>query len=301
MKKRTALLLIVVFVIGIYILFGLGLFSEKGLLKSQSFSFNYEGNDKSNINDSPGLKRAIENVLTDTQGTYGIVIKNLKTNETYYLNENRLFNPGSLYKLWVMAAVYDQIEKGQVEEDEILSQDIQELNNQFSIPHDAAEMTDGTITLTVRQALNQMITISHNYAALLLMERVKRTTVLKYLEDHGFKDSFVGENPKSTPAEIASFLEKLYKGKLANPESTAKMITLLKEQTKNGKLPKYLPAGTIIAHKTGEIDYFSHDAGVVYLPKGDYIIVVMSESDNPFGAEERISNISKAVFDYFNF
>ncbi len=298
MKKRTAFLLIVVLGVGVY-KFG-GLFGEKGLIRSESFSFNYKDVAGLNTQNSSDLKKSVDSALTGAEGAYGIAIKNLITNESFYLNENRLFNPGSLYKMWVMATVYDAIDKGQLTEDQKLSQSIAELNTQFAIPPDVAEETSGTINLTVAQALNQMITISHNYAALLLIEQVKRSNILNFLKDHGLKDSYVGENPQATPFEIALFLEKLYKGELANPENTAKMIGLLKNQQKNEKLPKYLPKDIPIAHKTGEIDFFTHDAGIVYHPKGDYIIVVMSESNFPYGAEERISNISKAVFDYFN-
>ena len=66
------------------------------------------------------------------------------------------------------------------------------------------------------------------------------------------------------------------------------------------KLPKYLPQGTIVAHKTGEIGYSSHDGGIVFSPKADYIIVVFSKSDIPAAAEERIAQISKNVYEYFN-
>ncbi len=71
--------------------------------------------------------------------------------------------------------------------------------------------------------LNQMITISHNYAALLLTEKVKLSTVAKFLQTNGFKESNVGTNgeaPVTTPSDIALFLEKLYKGQLANPTYT---------------------------------------------------------------------------------
>lgn len=298
MKKRTIILLTAVLGLGVYKFSGL--FDNKGLIRSESFSFNYEENNKLNIKDSTALRKLIDNALLDAQGTYGIVIKNLKTNESFDLNENRLFNPGSLYKLWVMATVFSDIEKGILTEDKVLSQNIKELNAQFDILPEAAEATSGIITLTVSQALNQMITISHNYAALLLIEQIKRSNVLNFLKNHGLENSYVGEDPEATPSEIAMFLEKLYKGELANPENTAKMIDLLKNQQKNEKLPKYIPTGIPIAHKTGEIDLFTHDAGIVFSEKGDYIIVVMSESDSPYGAEERISNISKQVFDYFN-
>lgn len=78
------------------------------------------------------------------------------------------------------------------------------------------------------------------------------------------------------------------------------MIDILKKQTLNEKLPKYLPQGTLIAHKTGEIDYLSHDGGIVFSKKGDYVIVVMTEADSPSGVEERIAQISKNVFNYFD-
>ena len=77
------------------------------------------------------------------------------------------------------------------------------------------------------------------------------------------------------------------------------MLDLLKKQKLNNKLPANLPEGVEIAHKTGEIGYFTHDAGIVYTSKGDYIIVVLSQSDMPSAAEDRIASISKNVYDYF--
>jgi beta-lactamase class A len=89
-------------------------------------------------------------------------------------------------------------------------------------------------------------------------------------------------------------------GELANAEYTAKMIDLLKAQRLNNKLPRFLPEGTVIAHKTGELGLFSHDGGIVYLPDGnEYIIVVLSETLYPSAAEERIAELSKEVYSYF--
>ena len=78
------------------------------------------------------------------------------------------------------------------------------------------------------------------------------------------------------------------------------MLGFLKGQQLNDVLPKYLPENIVVAHKTGNIDAFDNDAGIVYGPKGDYIIVLLSESDNPAGAEDRMAQLSKAVYDYFN-
>lgn len=248
------------------------------------------------------LKNAVDKSLQEAKGNYGIVVKNLKTDESYSLNEHKIYEAGSLYKVWVMAESFDQIQKGELKEDAVLSEDAQVLNEKFNISSESAEIKTGEITLSVKDALKQMITISHNYAALLLTEKIRLSKVALFLKKNSFNESKVGtggESPTTTPSDMAKFLEKLYKGELANLENTQKMIDLLKRQTLNGKLPKYLPKEISIAHKTGEIGYFSHDAGIIYTPKGDYIIVILSETDYPPGAEERIAQISKAVYEYF--
>ena len=251
---------------------------------------------------TPSLKSVVESSLKDTTGTYGIAIKNLKTGESYYQNEQKIFEIGSLYKLWIMAAVYNQIQNGALTEDEVLSEDVITLNENFNIDPDLAELSEGTITLTVQDALNQMITISHNYAALLLTEKIKLSSVAEFLKVNGFNESSVGTDgnpPKSSSNDIALFYEKLYKNELASEENTQKMIDLLKKQQLSDGLPKYLPTESQIPHKTGDIGWFKHDGGIVYSGKGDYIIVVMSESNSPAGAQERIAMLSKAVYDYF--
>lgn len=249
---------------------------------------------------SSNLKTGVEEALLGTTGTYGIVVKNLKTGEAYYKDEHRIFEPGSLYKLWVMAEVFAQIQNGEIKEDEILSDNIATLNSKFDVDPTLAELTDGTITLSVKDALEQMITISHNYAAYLLTDRVKLSNVTKFLERQKLSESMLGEPPKTTAYDTALFFEKLYKQQLANEDNTKKMMDLLKKQTLNDKLPKYLPENVAVAHKTGEINYLSHDAGIVFTGSGDYIIVVLSESDSPAGAEDRIAQVSQAVFNYFS-
>lgn len=245
------------------------------------------------------LKEAVEKALIGTKGTYGIAIKNPKTGESYYLNEHKVFETGSLYKIWILATVFDQIEKGGLAEDEILSQDISILNEKFDISSESAELKEGQITLAVKDALEQMIVVSHNYAALLLSERLKLSTVRAFLKEHNFNESTLGQPPQTTPYDIMLFLEKLYQGELVNNENTKKVLAILKKQKLNEGLPKYLPQDIKIAHKTGDISWFKHDGGIVFFDKGAYIIVVLSKSNSPSGAQERIAEVSKAVFEYF--
>ncbi|MDD2823415.1 MAG: class A beta-lactamase-related serine hydrolase [Candidatus Daviesbacteria bacterium] len=249
------------------------------------------------------LGDVVENALAGSKGNYSVVIKNLKTGESYFKNESNLYETGSLYKLWVMAVAYKKIQEGTLPKDELLADDIPNLNHKFGIGPEDAELTSGSIDMTVTEAIKQMITISHNYAALLLTDKIKVTSVESFLKENGFNSSSVGKGtdvPKSSASDIASFWEKLYKGELADQASTAEMLDILKAQTFDDGLPKYLPEQAILANKTGDIGWFKHDSGIVFSEKGDYIIVVMSESESPTGAQDRIALISKAVYEYFN-
>lgn len=304
MKRKLIIFLGIIAIILIFNYLIKNTSAKYPLLDPSSFSnlqSSFAGNKDSIKKNS--LEDIVQTVLDGSQGDYAVVIKNLKTGESYFRNENKSYETGSLYKLWVMAAVFKQIQEGNLTEDEVLSDDVASLNQEFGISPEDAELTSGTITMTVGDALRQMITISHNYAAMLLTDKIKISSVENFLKQNGFTKSGLGEDtdtPFSTASDISLFLEKLYKGELANLTYTAEMLDILKGQQFNQGISKYLSEQTVVANKTGDIGWFKHDAGIVFTAKGDYVIVVMSESEDPLGAQERIALISKAVYEYFN-
>jgi beta-lactamase class A len=241
----------------------------------------------------------VKKELEGTKGKYSIVVKDLNTGAAYYYNEHQPYQAASLYKLWVMAVAYNQIQEGKLKESDVLKSDVATINAKFNIGTESAELKDGEVSFPVNLALKQMVTISHNYSALLLAQRVKLSNITAFLQDHRYTESKIGQPPRTSAYDIANFFESLYKGELADANMTNTMIELLKGQRLNNKLPKQLPQGTVIAHKTGELGPVTHDAGIVYTDKGNYVIVVLSESTLPAAAEDRIANISKAVYTYF--
>lgn len=283
-------------IIGLVIIMSLGVYSGLSVVNPAPAG-------QEPISHQASLKEVVEKAMSESQGRYGIVIKNLATQESYYANEQQVFEPGSLYKLWVMATTFEQIKKEVLQEDQLLSQEIEVLNKKFGISTADAELTTGTIEMTVSQALQQMIAISHNYAALLLSEQLGNSTIGKFLKAEGFNNSSISDDddpPQTTPLDIARFYEQLYYHQLINQEFSQQMIDLLKKQQRHEGLPKYLPEAIAIAHKTGDIGWFKHDGGIIFSPAGDYLLIVLSESNYPPGAQERIAQLSQAVFDYFS-
>lgn len=245
------------------------------------------------------LSEKIENLLDDEDGRYSMVVKNLKTGELFTRGAHEKYEAASLYKLWVMGTAYEQIVNGTLKKNELLSNDVAELNDTFKIATEEAELTDGHIERTVESAIEDMITVSHNYAALLLASRVKISNMSKFMKKYGFLESHSGSPPTTTAFDTASYFERLYKGEIVNKKSSSEMVEILKRQQLNDRIPKYLPKEIGSAHKTGELNGDKHDAGIVFTDKGDYILVLMSETDDPSRAAEVEAQISREVYNYF--
>ena len=245
------------------------------------------------------LDAVVQSILSESDGTYAVAIKNLKTGEAYYYNQEKKFQSASLYKLWVLGEAYRQIEYKKLDKDKVLKAEVSEINKKFDIASESAELTEGTVTARVQDAIQQMIVISSNYSALLLVTEIKLSNVEKYLKDYGFSDSKTGSPPITTARDIEGFFEKLYAGLLGSKDSTASMIATLQSQQLNDRIPKYLPEDVEVAHKTGELDGYKHDAGIVFAPSGDYIIVILSKTTDEAKAAEQEALLSKAVYEYF--
>lgn len=250
--------------------------------------------------DLSGLDTIIKGYRDIINGTYSVAVIDLSEGTEYYFDEEREYEAASLYKLWVMAAAFDQINRGQLSKNQTLSGSVEELNRKFDIASDEAELTEGTITMTVNDAIMKMITISHNYAALLLSEKIGLSRISAFMRSIGLDGSALGTPPMTNAKSTAEFFRKLYSGELADSDDTSEMLEILKLQEINRKLPKYLPQGTVVAHKTGELGTFSHDAGIVYTAKGNYIVVILTDTQDPQTTDDQMARMSLDIYHYMN-
>lgn len=86
-----------------------------------------------------------------------------------------------------------------------------------------------------------------------------------------------GMNNTLTARGLAQLLEALLSGRAASREGTQRILALLAGQEFNGGIPAGIPAGTLVAHKTGWITGAAHDAAVVYPANAPpYILVILT-------------------------
>ena len=243
---------------------------------------------------------AIVKSAQNLSGKYAIFIKDLKTQNTYELNSAEVFGAASIYKLAVMYMTFDQIEKGALSKTQILTSSQSELDQAIA-DAEGTEVTSNnqaTISYSVKEALRLMITISDNYSALLLAERLGWQNIDKFMEKEGFSEINLADanSPNVTARSISMLLEKIYKKEAVSKKFSEEMISLLLAQKVNDRIPKYLPTDIKVAHKTGELETIRNDAGIIFGKRGDYIFVFLTDTKNPPDAVENIATLSKQIF-----
>ncbi len=98
------------------------------------------------------------------------------------------------------------------------------------------------------------------------------------------------ENDQTAPLESAKLMELLYRGQWVCPEASEGMLNIMKECRTNSRIPLHLPEDTVVAHKTGTIDRLAVDLGIVYAPKGDYILSMFYNGNLAYDGADYAAN-----------
>jgi beta-lactamase class A len=98
-------------------------------------------------------------------------------------------------------------------------------------------------------------------------------------------------------------LRAIYQGSLSQAECQF-ILELMKQNYIGSLIEDGVPAGTVVAHKQGWISDTHADAGIVFSPGGDYVIVVFMYKSGWLEWEissPLIADVSRATYNYFNF
>lgn len=107
----------------------------------------------------------------------------------------------------------------------------------------------------------------------------------------------------ATPREMARLIEKIVRGEAAGRESCERMMTILRRQQFNQRLPRYLPESAGMAHKTGTIGSTTNDAGVMFVGGRPVVLVVFTVDKRAARGEveEQMGRLARIVYDYFDY
>lgn len=233
-----------------------------------------------NSSDSKNIKVGdiINTYAQKVNGDVSIYYRNLTTDESAIINGDEEYYMASLYKVILTLYILDRVSKGEIN-----------LN----------DTTPGS-SVTVEQALDKIITVSNNEYAVALAQEYGWDNIEAYMKPYLGLDFHFDKDLNTNVKDMGALFYKISLSLDIPRSETSYLLNLLKDQQRTSKLPKYLPEGTYSHNKTGELDDFSHDAGIFYTPKANYILIFMSKTPSPGDTNELMAKMSKDIYDVLN-
>jgi len=282
------------------------------------------------------LKHQIERVLFRRDGVVGTSVRHVETGQSLAVNGDMRFPMASTFKVPILVELFSQVKEGKFRlEDEI---DVQPSDQHPGSGMISSLVAPG-IKLSVLNMAHFMMMISDNSATDILLAKVGAENINDRLKGLGIdgisvnrscqelikdlmaaqtgawtRDQLKAANVKfaqdlrdtATPAAMTALLEKVFKKEILDPASCDLILQiLLKCETGGGRIKGELPAGTLVAHKTGTLPGTVNDCGIITLPdgQGHVVLTIMTKdfADETADIETILAKIARLVYDYFLF
>lgn len=271
--------------------------------------------------DEKTLEERIMPLLKAHRGETAAAIKNLKTGESFFHRADEPMPTASLIKLAVMIEAYRQAAEKKIDLDETVT-----LRAADKVPGSGIlkyHFSPGT-TFPLRDAVHLMIYISDNTATNLVLDRIGIASSGETMEKWGYpntkihskvfrRDTTVAlERSKrfglgsTTAREMLRLCEGIWNKKIVSAEACEEMLGHLRACEDRDKFPRFLPAGTPIAFKTGSVDDVRTAAGIIETKGGPIAICVLTEKNEdkryePDNAGNLLcAKIAQAAFVHFD-
>lgn len=253
------------------------------------------------------MEQDILSRLQKLPGKIGFYYKNLATGEVITYQEDESFLAASVIKLYIMAEAVRQCKEGILSKDDMVC-----IDKSKCVPSCGAltYMHDG-LEVTIQDLYTLMIILSDNSATNFLIDILGEEAINDGIRALGCEKTQLNRKmydaEKSArgiqnyvcPAELGVFLEMLYNGEMFDADSSEHMLSVMKDQRLNGKIPFYihtLPDRGPIAHKTGEDTGITHDVGIVYA-KQPFILVFLGNETDVARYEREMAEISLMLYE----
>ncbi|MBI2430576.1 MAG: serine hydrolase [Candidatus Levybacteria bacterium] len=224
------------------------------------------------------ISEIIDAAVKKVDGEVSVYFKNLTTSESIIVNGDKKYYMASMYKVILTIFLLDEVAKGNTT-----------LNTHV-----------GTSGATLTSALQKIITESNNEYAQILAESYGWITIEQAVSEKlGISFSF-DKDLTTTVKDIGVLFEDIALSLRVEDSESKYLLNLLQDQTKLSKLPKYLPKNILSHNKTGEYKEYSHDAGIFYTPKANYVLAFMSKTKNQGETNEQMAKMSKEIYETLN-
>lgn len=245
-------------------------------------------------------QRVADRIATVPGAVAGIYLRDLGDSTEWNINADSVFHAASTMKVPVMIEYFRQVQEGRFTADQqlVLQNRFASIVDGSAYSLDAAEDSDSALyarvgtEVPIRELIERMITRSSNLATntvigLVDAKRAQETSralgATTIMVRRGVEDGKAfeqGLNNTTTARDLGALLTAIVSDRAASPEACREMLAILERQEFNEEIPAGLPAGTRVAHKTGEITGVLHDAAIVFPPGGraPFVLVVLTRN-----------------------
>ena len=235
-------------------------------------------------------QQALDSIAREMQGIpghTGFYYKNLVTGLEYGVRQDESFLAASVIKLPLFLYILAEWDAGRLSLDEKIT-----VTETDKVPIcGALTLFTGEVQADIRTLCQLMISISDNTATNKLIDHstipgaqagfrqmgLTKTQLTRKLFDRNA--SRAGLRNVICPKEIGSLLAMLYRGEFVSKAICKEAIDTLLLQQVDHKLNGRICGEVSIAHKTGEDDHLSNDAGIVYAPQPFVICFAGHDTD----------------------
>ena len=204
---------------------------------------------------------------------------------TPVLQDTTRMRSASMIKVFLLADVMEKVKMGKLNlNDEYILQNKDKVGGAGIL----SGYPDGSV-ISLEKLTELMITESDNTATNIIIDMVGVEDVNRYLVMNGYKDTQLrrkmmdmiaireGRENYTSASDLGTFFLRLYHSKILGGEYDDKMREILFKQTDEECFVRALPYARI-AHKTGELDHFYADGGIIYgSGEHDMILVILAE------------------------
>lgn len=253
-------------------------------------------NTVTNSSNIPVVHGKVKELLSKKSGSISVYYKNLKTGESFGLDENKVITGASLNKLMIVAHLYYLAGEHKINlEDKIVTQknDIKDYGTgslRYEEPGKAYSLKT-LAKLTLEE--------SDNTAAYLIAVRIGKNETQAFIDKIGLSSTQM-ENNVTTAKDMGKILELIYTYKITSPALTRELLDFLKDTDFEDRLPLYINREADVYHKTGDAVRSVHDVGIIVprLRPAPFILSVLTtDIENEEETKKIIGEIAKTVYE----
>lgn len=235
------------------------------------------------------LQTQIEAKIKNFGGDIGIYVKNLNNNKTVVINADTVFPTASIVKVPILIGVMDALSSGRL----TYHQPMQYRDSLLYAGVDLLGSFKQDEKIELSKLLMLMLTMSDNTASLWLQSLAGTgTRINQILDSMGLVHTRVNSRTtgresnrtvygwgQTTPREMATIFEKIFRGEMISKAASDKMLRLLNRNYFDIVSVSQIPPYATVFTKYGAVDQVRNEVVLVKGTKSAYVFCVFTKNN----------------------